>query len=190
LSEHFYEIIAAPEIDDDAIEFLCGKRKNLRLLTTTGDYTPREQITANRAGFLVQSETLPPLPSLSEGRWEGKPYPELWGDLIFAWRTASLTKSNAIVLAKDLASVGIGGGFTNRVDAAKYAIALAGDRANGSVMASDAFFPFPDTVELAAEAGVTAIIQPGGSVKDDEVARRAAELGVSMFVGGPRTFRH
>ncbi|MDR1943374.1 MAG: bifunctional phosphoribosylaminoimidazolecarboxamide formyltransferase/IMP cyclohydrolase PurH, partial [Synergistaceae bacterium] len=190
LAGHFYEIIAAPGFAPGAIEFLSAKKPNLRLLTITGAYVPREQITANRSGFLIQSETLPPVPSLREGRWEGAPRPDLWDDLLFAWRTASLAKSNAIVLAKDLASVGIGGGFTNRVDAARYAIAQAGEKAKGAVLASDAFFPFPDTVEIAAEAGVSAIIQPGGSVKDAEVARRAAELGVSMFVGGPRTFRH
>lgn len=94
------------------------------------------------------------------------------------------------MLTKNSASVGIGGGFTNRVDAARYAIDQAGEKAHGSIMGSDAFFPFPDTVELAAAAGVVAIIQPGGSIKDEEVAHRAEELGISMFMGGPRTFRH
>ena len=190
LDEHFYEIVAAPEFDTDAIEFLKAKKPNLRLLEITGRYNPREQVTANRAGFLVQRETLPPLPAQAEGRWEGAPRPDLWGDLLFAFKAASLAKSNAIVLAKDLATVGIGGGFTNRVDAAEYAIRQAGDKTRGAVLASDAFFPFPDTVELAAKAGVAAIIQPGGSLKDADVASRAKELGLSMFVGGPRTFRH
>ncbi|MDR0649723.1 MAG: bifunctional phosphoribosylaminoimidazolecarboxamide formyltransferase/IMP cyclohydrolase [Synergistaceae bacterium] len=190
LAEHFYEIVAAPAFDLDAVEFLRAKKPNLRLLTTTGYYMPREQVTANRSGFLVQSETLPPPPVQSEGHWEGNPRPDLWGDLLFAWRAAALSKSNAIVLAKDFATVGIGGGFTNRVDAARYAILQAGERAQGAVLASDAFFPFPDSVELAAHAGVVAIIQPGGSIKDADVARRAVELGLSMFVGGPRTFRH
>jgi phosphoribosylaminoimidazolecarboxamide formyltransferase/IMP cyclohydrolase len=189
LSHHFFEVIAAPAFDDDAFAILKEK-KNLRLLTITGDYKQKYQITSNRVGFLVQNETLPPKPSLSEGRWEGTPRPDLWDELIFAWRTVSIVKSNAIVLAKDFASVGIGSGFPNRVDAASYAIAKAGHKAKDSVMASDAFFPFPDTVELAAEAGVTAIIQPGGSIKDPEVAQRAVELGISMFIGGPRTFRH
>ncbi|GHV52441.1 bifunctional purine biosynthesis protein PurH [Synergistales bacterium] len=189
LFHHFFEVIAAPAFDDGALKIL-GAKKNLRLLTITGNYNPKYQITANRTGFLVQNETLPPKPSLSEGRWEGTPRPDLWDELIFAWRTVSIVKSNAIVLANDFASIGIGSGFPNRVDAASYAIAQAGHKAKGSVMASDAFFPFPDTVELAAEAGVTAIIQPGGSIKDPEVAQRAVELGISMFVGGPRTFRH
>jgi phosphoribosylaminoimidazolecarboxamide formyltransferase/IMP cyclohydrolase len=190
IAEHFYEIVAAPEITPEAIEFLKSKKPNLRLLTITDGYMPREQITGNRAGYLVQAETRPPLPSRDEGRWIGTPQPELWGDLLFAWRVASLTKSNAIALASDGASVGIGGGFTNRVDAARYAINMAGEAARGSVMASDAFFPFPDTVELAAEAGVKAIIQPGGSIRDAEVERRALELGIDMFIGGTRTFRH
>lgn len=190
IAEHFYEILAAPEITPEAIEFLKSSKRNLRVLTITGGYTPREQITGNRAGFLAQSETLPPPPSQSEGKWVGRARPDLWGDLLFAWRTAALVKSNAIVLASGNASVGIGGGFTNRVDAAGHAIKMAGDKAKGSVMASDAFFPFPDTVELAGAAGVAAIIQPGGSIRDEEVENRALELGVSMFVGGTRTFRH
>jgi len=190
LSEHFFEIVAAPDIDPDATEFIKDKKPNLRLLSLTGAYTPREQITSNRAGFLVQQETLPPLPVQAEGRWVGKPRPDLWDELLFAWRTAWLTKSNAIVLSKNLASVGIGGGFTNRVDAARYAIEQAGEKARRAIMASDAFFPFPDTVELAASAGIEAIIQPGGSIKDETVAQKAEELGVSMFMGGQRTFRH
>ncbi|MDR1511036.1 MAG: bifunctional phosphoribosylaminoimidazolecarboxamide formyltransferase/IMP cyclohydrolase [Synergistaceae bacterium] len=190
IAEHFYEILAAPEITPEAIDFLKSSKRNLRLLAITGGYAPREQITGSRAGFLVQTETPPPPPSQNEGRWVGRARPDLWGDLLFAWKTAGLVKSNAIVLASGNASVGIGGGFTNRVDAAGHAIKMAGDKARGSVMASDAFFPFPDTVELAHEAGVAAIIQPGGSVRDEEVERRALELGVSMFIGGTRTFRH
>ena len=190
LAEHFYEIVAAPAFAPEAIAFLNEKKPNLRLLTVTGRYNPRQQITANRAGFLIQSESLPPLPQREEGKWVGKPRPDLWADLLFAWRTAALTKSNAIVLVKDCASVGIGGGFTNRVDAARYAISQAGDKAQGAVMASDAFFPFPDTVELAAEAGVAAIIEPGGSIRDKEVEARAEALGITMFIGGTRTFRH
>ena len=110
--------------------------------------------------------------------------------IIFAWKTAAITKSNAIVLVKDGAAVGIGGGFTNRVDAAEYAIKMAKDKAQGSVMASDAFFPFADSIELAAKAGVSAVIEPGGSIRDEEVFKKAEELGVSLFVGGSRTFRH
>lgn len=190
IAERFYEILAAPEIKPDAMELLKTSKRNLRLITTTGGHAYRDQITGNRVGFLIQAETLPPLPSQSEGRWVGRERPELWDDLIFAWRVAALAKSNAVVLAEGGASLGIGSGFTNRVDAAEYAINMAGEKANGSVMASDAFFPFPDTVELASCAGVTAIIQPGGSIRDAEIEARALELGIDMFVGGTRTFRH
>ena len=190
ISEHFYEILAAPEITPEATEFLRTAKPNLRVLTLTGGYTPRIRVTGNRAGYLVQSETLPTPPSPSDGKWVGTRRDDLWDDLVFAWKVACLAKSNAIVIASGGASVGIGGGFTNRVDAAEYAIKMARDKANGAVMASDAFFPFPDTVELAAKAGVSAIIQPGGSIRDKEVEDRARELGVSMFVGGGRTFRH
>ena len=190
ISERLYEILAAPEFEPDAIEFLKSAKRNLRLITTTGQYVPRGQITGNKMGFLVQKDTPPPLPAQSEGRWVGNERPELWDDLIFAWKVASFTKSNAIVLASSGATVGIGGGFTNRVDAAEYAINRAGDKAVGSVMASDAFFPFPDSVEMAALAGVTAIIQPGGSIRDDEVEQCALKHGVDMFIGTARAFRH
>lgn len=190
IAEHFYEIVAAPEFDRDAIELLKEKKKNLRTLTITGGWTPRDQILGLSAGFLVEGETLPPLPQEGEGRWIGEPRHDLWSDLIFAWRAAAIVKSNAIVLAHDGATVGIGGGFTNRVDAAEHAIKMAGDKARGSVLASDAFFPFPDTVERAAAAGVAAIIQPGGSIRDKESEEAALRLGVSMFMGGTRTFRH
>lgn len=190
LCEHFFEIVAADAYDEDALEYLKGHKKNLRVLTFTGNYAPKLQITACMAGFLAQEDVPPPMPTQEAGRWVGKPRPDLWNDLIFAWRTVSITKSNAIVLAKTGASVGIGGGFTNRVDAAEYAIRRAGDASKGAVLASDAFFPFPDTVELAANAGVSAIIQPGGSIKDKEVEQAALDLGLSMFIGGTRTFRH
>jgi phosphoribosylaminoimidazolecarboxamide formyltransferase/IMP cyclohydrolase len=190
ISKHFYEILAAPEIAPEAIEFLKSAKPNLRVLTLTGGYTPRIRVTGSRAGFLVQSETPPPPPSQGGGKWVGTARDDLWNDIVFAWKVACLAKSNAIVIASGGAAVGIGGGFTNRVDAAKYAIDMARDKARGAVMASDAFFPFPDTVELAAAAGVAAIIQPGGSIRDKEVEARALELGVSMFVGGTRTFRH
>ncbi|MBP5212142.1 MAG: bifunctional phosphoribosylaminoimidazolecarboxamide formyltransferase/IMP cyclohydrolase PurH, partial [Pyramidobacter sp.] len=102
----------------------------------------------------------------------------------------AVSKSNSVAMVKDGEAVGIGMGFCSRVFAVEFAAAQAGEKAKGAVMASDAFFPFPDGVEKAAAAGVVAIIQPGGSVRDDEVAKRAQELGVSMFISGHRTFRH
>lgn len=190
VTQSFFEIIASPSYEEGVIEYLRKKKPNLRVLCINKDYSPRFQITGNRVGFLIQEDKLPPLPDAESGRWVGPKRPDLWDDMIFAWKTAAVTKSNAIVIAKDGAAIGIGGGFTNRVDAAKYALRLAGEKAKGAVLASDAFFPFYDTVELAAKAQIAAIIQPGGSMRDDEVCEKAVSLGVSMFIGGSRTFRH
>lgn len=190
ITETFFEIVAAPAYDDGVVEYFARIKPNLRVLSTTRGYAPSLMINGNRCGFLVQDDVLPPLPEQAKGCWIGAPCPELWDDLIFAWKTAAITKSNAIVLVKDGAAVGIGGGFTNRVDAAAYAFNQAKGKAKGSVLASDAFFPFADSVEMAAANGVAAIIQPGGSIRDAEVAKAAADAGISMFVGGGRTFRH
>ena len=119
-----------------------------------------------------------------------KPTGDQIKDLLFAWHVAKHTKSNAIVFAKDAATTGIGAGQTSRVDATLIAARRAGDRAKGSVMASDAFFPFPDSVEEAASHGISAIIQPGGSVKDDEVIAKANELKIPMMFTGVRAFWH
>ena len=119
-----------------------------------------------------------------------KPSAEQIGDLLFAWKVVKHAKSNAIVFAKDKVTVGIGCGQTSRVDSTWIAGKRAGDRAKGAAMASDAFFPFPDAVETAAEYGISAIIQPGGSIRDEEVFKKAEELELSMVVTGVRGFRH
>jgi phosphoribosylaminoimidazolecarboxamide formyltransferase/IMP cyclohydrolase len=113
-----------------------------------------------------------------------------WHDLAFAWTVAARVKSNAIVFARDGATVGIGAGQMSRVDAAFIAARKAGDRAKGAAMASDAFFPFPDAVEVAADAGVSAIVHPGGSVRDEEVLAVAEARGMAVVVTGRRHFRH
>lgn len=190
ITETFFEILAAPDFEEGVAEYMKEKKPNLRVLKLVPGYAPTLQFTGNRCGFLVQEDKLPKLPQEAEGKWHGTPRPDLWEDIIFAWKTAAITKSNAIVLVKDGAAVGIGGGFTNRVDAAEYAIRLAKDKAKGAVMASDAFFPFPDSIELAHRAGVVAVIEPGGSIRDSQVFQRAEELGLSLFEGGTRTFRH
>ncbi|MEG1602263.1 MAG: bifunctional phosphoribosylaminoimidazolecarboxamide formyltransferase/IMP cyclohydrolase [Cloacibacillus sp.] len=190
ITETFFEILAAPEFEEGVVDYLKEKKPNLRVLKLKAGYAPKLQLIGNRCGYLAQEDKLPALPTQQDGKWHGTPRPELWDDIIFAWKTAAITKSNAIVLVKDGAAVGIGGGFTNRVDAAEYAMKQAGDKARGSVLASDAFFPFADSVELAAKAGVTAVIEPGGSIRDDEVIQKAEELGLSLFIGGTRTFRH
>lgn len=190
ITETFFEIVAAPDFDEGVPEYFKEKKHNLRVLKILPGYAPKHQMIGNRCGFLIQEDKLPALPTQETGTWRGTPHPELWDDIIFAWKTAAITKSNAIVLVKDGAAVGIGGGFTNRVDAAAYAIKLAGDKAKGAVMASDAYFPFPDSIELAHKAGVVAVIEPGGSIRDKEVFKRAEELGLTLFIGGSRTFRH
>jgi phosphoribosylaminoimidazolecarboxamide formyltransferase/IMP cyclohydrolase len=113
-----------------------------------------------------------------------------WRDLEVAWRVCAATPSNAIVLAKDGVALGVGGGQANRVDAARIAARKADGRARGGAAASDAFFPFRDGLDAVAEAGVTAVIQPGGSVRDDEVAAAAEEHGIAMVASGTRRFRH
>jgi len=118
------------------------------------------------------------------------PTEEEWRDLLFAWTVAARVKSNTIVLAKDRASVGIGAGQMSRVDSAWIARRKAGDRARGSVVASDAFFPFPDALEVCADAGATAVMHPGGSVRDEEVLAVAEQRGMAVVVTGRRHFRH
>ena len=121
------------------------------------------------------------------------PCEDSWGDLLLAWRVARHVASNAIVIAKSLATIGIGGGQTSRVDAVRIALDKArahGHDPAGAALASDAFFPFADGVELALDAGVTAIVQPGGSKRDDEVARAVAEAGAAMVFTGRRHFKH
>ena len=111
-------------------------------------------------------------------------------DLAFAWRACRAVKSNAILLAADGAAVGVGMGQVNRVDSARLAVARAGDRAPGSVAASDAFFPFPDGLQVLLDAGVRAVVQPGGSVRDEEVDRGRGAAGVPMYLTGTRHFAH
>jgi len=115
---------------------------------------------------------------------------DVLADLAFAWRTCRAVKSNAIVLAHDRATVGVGMGQVNRVDSARLAVARAGDRAAGSVAASDAFFPFPDGLEVLAEGGVRAVAQPGGSMRDAEVIAAAEAAGLTMYLTGTRHFYH
>jgi phosphoribosylaminoimidazolecarboxamide formyltransferase/IMP cyclohydrolase len=111
-------------------------------------------------------------------------------DLDFAWRSVRAVKSNAILLARDGAAIGIGMGQVNRVDSAKLAVARAGDRVAGTVAASDAFFPFADGLQILIDAGVTAVVQPGGSVRDEEVIAAASAAGIAMFFTGTRHFSH
>ena len=121
---------------------------------------------------------------------ERKPTDEEMTQLLFAWKAVKSVKSNAVLLAKDNKTVGIGGGQPNRVNAARIAVTEAAERAQGAVAASDAFLPFSDTLQVVADAGVTALIQPGGSIRDDESIELANKLGIAMVFTGHRHFRH
>lgn len=190
LADRFLEVLLCPSIDDDALAVLSARRPKLRIAVWDGVQPQAKGLRSTWTGFLAQDDGLPPLPSPDAGRWVGTPRPELWDDLILAWKAAALSKSNAVAMVKNGATVGIGMGFCSRLFAVEFAARQAGEKARGTVMASDAFFPFPDGVEEAARAGVQAIIQPGGSVKDEEVFAVSEKLGVSQFITGVRTFRH
>lgn len=192
LSGIFLEIIIAPKFDEDAFAIL-SKKKNIRLmeLDTTLDVNAKYKVTNVNDGLLVQDIddhkiTEADLRCVTNR----KPTEEEMKQLLFAWKVVKHVKSNAIVLVKDNMTIGVGAGQMNRVGAAKIAIEQAGEKAKGSVMSSDAFFPMPDTVENAVAAGVTAIIQPGGSIKDQLSIDVCNEHGIAMVYTGVRHFKH
>ena len=194
ISSLFVECIVAPSFAEEAIEIL-GRKKNLRVLEGVAKWG-RDALDVKRVrgGFLVQERT-PPLTDQSSWRvvTERAPTDAERENLAFAWRAVASVKSNAIVLTRDQATIGIGAGQMSRVDAAFMAVhkaRAAGHDTVGSALGSDAFFPFRDGIEQAADAGVTAIIQPGGSVKDQEVIAAANERGMTMVFTGRRLFRH
>ena len=203
ITEIFTEVIIAPEASEEAIA-IVGAKKNLRLLLAGGLPDPRAQgmtVKSVAGGLLVQSRDNAVVDEMQLTTVTQRPptAAEL-ADLRFAFRVAKHVKSNAIVYAKDRATVGIGAGQMSRVDAARIAARKARDAATqaglavpatqGSVVASDAFFPFADGLLVAIEAGATAVIQPGGSVRDDEVIEAADEHGIAMVFTGTRHFRH
>lgn len=194
ISSLFVECIVAPSFAEEAIEIL-GRKKNLRVLSGVAKWgSDALDVKRVRGGFLVQDRT-PPL--TDETAWkvvtERAPTDAERENLSFAWRAVASVKSNAIVLTRDRATIGIGAGQMSRVDAAFMAVhkaRAAGHDTKGAALGSDAFFPFRDGIEQAAEAGVTAIIQPGGSVRDPEVIAAANERGMTMVFTGRRLFRH
>ncbi len=187
----FTEVVVAPGFDADALEILTTK-KNLRLLTLPESFAVVErEVRQVSGGFLVQDVDRFFSPASEWTLVTGDPAdPATLSDLEFAWRACRAVKSNAILLAKDGASVGIGMGQVNRVDSCHLAVTRAGDRSNGSVAASDAFFPFADGLRVLLDAGITAIVQPGGSVRDEEVIAAASAAGVSMYFTNERHFFH
>jgi phosphoribosylaminoimidazolecarboxamide formyltransferase/IMP cyclohydrolase len=194
LVKQFIEVLIAPGFDEDALEVLTQK-ENVRLLEDqerriplAGDAEVKQVV----GGLLVQDRDLT-LQERSEMEvvTERRPTDREWNDLLFAWRICRHVKSNAIVLVKDGTTVGIGAGQMSRVDSVRLALEKCRlDSLEGVVMASDAFFPFADGPALAYEAGITAVIQPGGSVRDEEVITAARDANVAMVLTSRRHFRH
>lgn len=192
VSEIFTEVIVAPGFDIDALQLLLTK-KNLRILQLPPNYSREElELRQISGGLLIQQPDS--FANFTDKNWKLvtgiKADPQTRADLEFAWRAVRSVKSNAILLAKDGASVGIGMGQVNRVDSCELAVSRAGSRVKGSVAASDAFFPFADGLEILLRAGVRAVVQPGGSVRDEEVIQVAEAAGITMYFTGERHFFH
>ncbi|MFZ4063706.1 MAG: bifunctional phosphoribosylaminoimidazolecarboxamide formyltransferase/IMP cyclohydrolase [Candidatus Nanopelagicaceae bacterium] len=193
LSEIFTEVVVAPGYEAGAIEILA-KKPSIRILEIADYQIANEELRPISGGILIQQTDLINAVGDDSKNWQQvsgeKVSAEVLRDLQFAWRSVRAVKSNAILLAKNGASVGVGMGQVNRVDSAKLAVNRAGDRALGSVAASDAFFPFADGLQILLDAGVTAVVAPGGSVRDAEVIEAAKSASVSMFFTGVRHFSH
>jgi phosphoribosylaminoimidazolecarboxamide formyltransferase/IMP cyclohydrolase len=197
VSEVFTEVLVAPGFEPEALALLRQK-KNLRLLQLPADFgRAHQEVRQISGGFLVQDADLfdsTAAVGALTATWtlvSGEPADaEMLVDLEFAWKACRSVKSNAILLAHNGASVGVGMGQVNRVDSCHLAVSRAGDRASGSVAASDAFFPFADGLDVLIKAGVRAVVQPGGSVRDDEVIASATKAGITMYFTGERHFFH
>jgi phosphoribosylaminoimidazolecarboxamide formyltransferase / IMP cyclohydrolase len=193
VAEVFTEVVVAPSFTDDAVAVLTGK-KNIRLLRLPYPPQPGAELRPISGGLLLQTKDRLDAPGDDPSTWTlatGEPLDAAGlDDLVFAWRAVRAVKSNAILLAHDRATVGVGMGQVNRVDSARLAVARAGKRAVGAVAASDAFFPFADGLQVLLDAGVKAVVQPGGSVRDQEVVAAAAAAGVALYLTGTRHFAH
>jgi len=193
LSKVFTEVLIAPDYDQDALELLM-KKPSMRILKA--EVTPLNtfELRPISGGVLLQQTDLIDAAGDSPAQWNQVCGPQVdeqsMKDLEFAWRSVRSVKSNAIILASMTASVGIGMGQVSRVDSARLAVARAGVRAKGSVAASDAFFPFADGLQILIDAGITAVVQPGGSVRDEEVIAAAKAAGIAMFFTNTRHFSH
>jgi phosphoribosylaminoimidazolecarboxamide formyltransferase/IMP cyclohydrolase len=192
VAEIFTEVIIAPGYESEALSLLLTK-KNLRVLQLPPSYSPpAKELKQISGGFLVQESDS--FKDFSDKNWKlvsgNKADTQTRSDLEFAWRAVRSVKSNAILLAQDGASVGIGMGQVNRLDSCELAVTRAGSRVKGSVAASDAFFPFADGLSILIRAGVKAVVQPGGSIKDEEVIQAATEAGITMYLTGERHFFH
>jgi len=185
------DVVVAPSYDADALALLAARRKNTRVLSAPAPQADRWHLRQLAGGWLVQE---PYAFRSGRGDWrvvtKAAPTDEQWRDLELAWRVCAWVKSNAVVLAAGGTAVGIGGGQPNRVTAAELAAARAGERAAAGAAASDAFFPFRDGLDAVAAAGVGAVVQPGGSIRDEEVVAAADEHGLAMVFTGERQFQH
>jgi phosphoribosylaminoimidazolecarboxamide formyltransferase/IMP cyclohydrolase len=193
LLDIFTEVLIAPGYELEALRLLIERKKNLRILELPRNYSREDkEIKQISGGFLVQEPDT--YMNFSTTNWKlvsgAKPDEKTMADLVFAWRAVRSVKSNGILLAKEGSSVGIGMGQVNRVDSCKLAVSRGDLRVQGSVAASDAFFPFPDGLEVLINAGVKAVVQPGGSVKDEEIIAVAKEAKLTMFMTGERHFYH
>ncbi len=193
VAEVFTEVIIAPAYADGAVEILARK-KNIRVLLAGEPAVGGVEIRQIGGGLLMQERDQITAPGDNPDHWTLAAGPAAdeatLADLAFAWRTCRAVKSNAIVIAADGATVGVGMGQVNRVDAARLAVERGGDRVRGAVAASDAFFPFPDGLEVLTAAGVRAVVHPGGSVRDEDVTAAAAAAGVTLYLTGARHFAH
>ena len=193
LAEIFTEVVIAPSYEAGAIELL-SKKPSIRILQCELSNISRVEMRPVTGGILLQEMDLIDAPGDRPTHWKqvsGAPVDAAtMKELEFAWRSVRAVKSNAILLSSNAASVGIGMGQVNRVDSARLAVRRAGDRVKGSVAASDAFFPFADGLQILIDAGVRAVVQPGGSVRDEEVIAAAEAAGVAMFFTGTRHFSH
>lgn len=191
LGSLFVEAIVAPDFTPTAQQMLGEQRRNCRLVRGAQPGLPRFELRSVIAGYLLQR---PDRDDSNGAQWhvvtQRRPTSDELQALRFAWRAVQPVKSNAIVLASANATIGIGGGLPSRVDAVRLAVEKAGERARGAALASDAFFPFPDAIEVAAAAGVTCVIQPGGSIRDQEVIAAADAAEIAMVFTGARHFRH
>ncbi len=191
LSKTFLECVVAPSIEPEAQAILQAKQ-NLRVLTLPDLINgAKENIKQIAGGFLVQAaDDIVADPNTWQFVTEKKPTPEQLAELLFAWKICKHVKSNAIVISRDLTTIGVGAGQMNRVGSVKIALDQAGEKAKGAILASDGFFPFDDSVRTAAAAGISAIVQPGGSMRDNDSIAAANELGIVMVFTGIRHFLH
>jgi phosphoribosylaminoimidazolecarboxamide formyltransferase/IMP cyclohydrolase len=193
LSKVFTEVVIAPDYDQDALELLM-KKPSIRILKAEVTLLDKFELRPVSGGVLLQESDLIDADGDSPAHWKQVCGPQVdeqaMKDLEFAWRSVRSVKSNAIILASMTTSVGIGMGQVSRVDSARLAVSRAGDRAKGSVAASDAFFPFADGLQILIDAGITAVVQPGGSVRDEEVIAAAQSAGIAMFFTNTRHFSH